>query len=495
MKTCKCSGFRPGTPAFPAGLLLAGLSTLASADAGNPLAMELGGATRLRLEICERLRGEAVDWFGKPKIRDVVLDRTYDYGFMGNKFQLGLRLNHDDWLDGFAQFQDTTLAGLPDNGVGLGARYYENSEHINQNSAFLRQGYLKLRQSGFWLSGGRQLYADGMQGLATDKGLKWIQEQRLAQRLIGAFDYTHAGRSFDGGTLGYGTADYEISGFGFAPTQGGFDINGMYSIEGINIAGVTLGLRDGDRFGRTLGRLAWYVYHDDRPDVIVVDNAQTLPPQRGSHIDLHTVGGHAVHVWEAGSGRLDGLLYGFGQFGQWQAQTQGAFAFGAELGYQLTDVWASPWLRAGINSGSGDGNPDDDTHGTFFQLLPTAWLYAQFPFYNMMNNQDVFVQAILRPHPAVTLRADFHALSVNATADLVYASSGASNQRFFGFLGTPTHGHADLANLTHVALSYRPVENLTVNAMYAHAFGQSIIESNYAGANGNYGFLEMVISF
>jgi hypothetical protein len=477
------------------GLILASISTTSPADTANPLSVDLGQSTRLKLEIFDRLRGEAVDWFGDVRIKDAVIDRNSNYGFMGNKFQLGLRLNHEDWLESFVQFQDTTLAAIPRGAVGLGARYYENSEHINQNSGFLRQGNLKLKHAGAWFSGGRQLYSDGAQGAASHKSLKWIQDNRLAQRLIGPVDYTHAGRSFDGGTLGYGTADYEISGFGFMPTQGGFDINGMDTITDINVAGITLNLRDGDFFGNTLGRLAWYTYNDTRPDVVVVDNSLTLPPTLGANISLHTIGGHLARIEPAGPGQFDGMVYGFGQFGDWQTQNQSAWAFGAELGYQLPELWASPWLRVGINSASGDSNRKNQTHGTFFQMLPTAWLYAQFPFYNMMNNQDVFVQMILKPDPTVTVRADFHSLSVNATEDLVYSSSGAGNTKLFGFLGMPTYGQSELANVTHVGVGWKPLDNLSINAFYAHAFGQSIIEGNYTGNQGDYGFLETTVTF
>jgi hypothetical protein len=56
--------------------------------------------------------------------------------------------------------------------------------------------------------------------------------------------------------------------------------------------------------------------------------------------------------------------------------------------------------------GSGDGNPNDNTHGTFFQVLPTPRPYARFPFFNMMNNEDTFGMLILRPHAKVTTSSE-----------------------------------------------------------------------------------------
>jgi hypothetical protein len=57
-----------------------------------------------------------------------------------------------------------------------------------------------------------------------------------------------------------------------------------------------------------------------------------------------------------------------------------------------------PWLRGGYTLGSGDGNPNDCTHGTFFQILPTPRPFARFPFFNMENNRDIMGALILRPH-------------------------------------------------------------------------------------------------
>jgi len=51
----------------------------------------------------------------------------------------------------------------------------------------------------------------------------------------------------------------------------------------------------------------------------------------------------------------------------------GAGMVDLEGGYQPKILPAlKPWLRGGYYYGSGDGNPNDNRHGTFFQILPTA---------------------------------------------------------------------------------------------------------------------------
>lgn len=463
----------------------------------SPVHLETAGPfnSKLRLEIANRLRGEFVNWFGDPIVQGDHLDKNSDYNFIANKFQLGLRFTSEP-LEAFAQFQDTVISGLPENGVGVGSVYYLNTPHSTQNSAFLRQGWAKFKHGGYFLSGGRQLYSDAAQGVAKHKNLKWIQDYRWAQRLIGPFEYTHTGRSFDGGSLGYVSDDFEVSGFAYLPTYGGFEIDGMHEISQITVAGATANLRDSGLFGNTLGRLSYYYYSDDR-GLTATDNRPE--PERlrtkAQSIEVHTIAASAAHVMPIGPGLADGMFYAFGQFGDWQNLNHSAWAYGVEAGYQLPEIWGSPWLRAGINSASGDARPTDKQHDTFFQLLPTAWLYAQFPFYNMMNNQDVFVQALLKPHPMVNLRLDFHWLAVNESKDLVYSGAGATSDKVFGYAGAPTGGFNDLAYLTHVMVSFKPTEYLNFNAFYGHAFGQDIINAQYSGKQGDYAFLEANLSF
>ena len=79
-----------------------------------------------------------------------------------------------------------------------------------------------------------------------------------------------------------------------------------------------------------------------------------------------------------------------------------ANALAAEGGYQLANVALKPWLRTGYFLGSGDRNPSDATHETFFQELPTPRPFARFPLYNLMNNEDGFAQLTLTPHRKLT---------------------------------------------------------------------------------------------
>lgn len=451
--------------------------------------------SKIRLEVYDRIRLEIVDWFATPF--DSATPR-YRYDFVGNKLQLGLRVTRAPY-ELFVQFQDSTLGNVPSRATGIGGTYFANTMRSTQNGAILRNAWASTRSlfgvDGLFLKGGRQLYLDGLDVPARQANLKWLQANRISQRLIGPFDYTHVGRSFDGGQIGYGNEWINVTGFGFRPTYGGYEVDANRELD-ITIGGLVLNLPDSPRLGNTLGRLFWFVY-DDQRDVVYLDNRPLAERQAdaGESSTIHTIGANALHVHEIGPGLADGLAYGFGQFGNWQSQDHSAWAYGAELGYQLAGVWSRPWLRFGINSASGDPDPDDDLHQTFFQLLPTAWLYAQFPFYNMMNDQDVFVQALLDPHPMVTWRTDLHWLRVNSDRDLAYFGGGATKNDFFGYGGVPANGRHELAYLIHTNVQVRPTAWLTFNAFYAHAFGQGVIDQSFTGRDANYGYVEAILAF
>ena len=72
------------------------------------------------------------------------------------------------------------------------------------------------------------------------------------------------------------------------------------------------------------------------------------------------------------------------QNGYWDSLAQRSGAFAAEAGWQPPGLERiKPWLRVGYDYGSGDKGPNDATHGTFFQVLPSPRVYARFPFFNM----------------------------------------------------------------------------------------------------------------
>jgi len=177
--------------------------------------------------------------------------------------------------------------------------------------------------------------------------------------------------------------------------------------------------------------------------------------------------------------------------------THRAAAFNVEAGLQPKMLpRVRPWIRAGFVYGSGDGDATDTRHGTFFQALPTPRLFALFPFYNMMNTQDVFGILVLRPSARLTVKHESHWLRLANGRDLWYASGGAFQPWTFGFSGRPANGAAALANVYDVSADYVFNKNTTASAYWGYAAGKSVVGDAYKDQpNGSFGYLEMTFRF
>jgi len=188
------------------------------------------------------------------------------------------------------------------------------------------------------------------------------------------------------------------------------------------------------------------------------------------------------------------MAWGLMQRGDWGQLSQESNAFDVEIGWQPEDLPWRPWLRAGYGRTSGDDDPSDGTHGTFFQILPTARIYSLSTFYNLMNNEDAFLQLILRPRKGVVWRTDFHSLRVSESKDLWYQGAGATladRAPGFGYLGRATGGSQDLMRVLETQLVWQLTGNVSTTLYYGHEFGSSIVRQTFQGDSGDFGYVEL----
>ncbi len=453
------------------------------------------------LTASERARGEIVDYFRPPN--GTAPAGAHRYSFFGNQLRAGLRalFPHADFA---VEVQDTRLVHLPDDAslaapfgnLGPGATYFAHTRDRDQGEPFLKQAHLTLRQSGVAATVGRFEYRDGLETLPGDATLLALKRTRIAERLVGPFGYTHVTRSFDGARLAIDRAGWNATAFASHPTAGGFEVSANREIDGVSLAGVSVTAKRLPYAPPADARLFYLYYEDDRSAAVKVDNR--TPEARAAdkrNIRVHSWGGHAMTVVEAGPGALDGLVWAAFQNGDWGVLDHRAWAYALEVGYQLPRVPAAPWLRGGYNRSSGDDDPGDGQHRTFFQVMPTARTYAQFPFYNLMNNEDVFVQLIANAFSRATVRADYHWLRLTEPRDLWYAGGGATNDHVFGFSGIPTHGRRELAHVVDMAFDVKLSDHLSASAYYAHAFGQGVVGATFSGKDASYGYLELIFRY
>ncbi len=419
-------------------------------------------------------------------------DNDYDLGVV--RARLGLEMK-TALVDGFVQGQYIGMYGLPSHSValpggplGLGSAYFSgNDDKTAPGNTFLRQAYLNLKGDalglqGAFLKAGRFEVKDGDEYKTGNAKFDQIKKLRVAQRLLGS-NAVHVTRTFDGASAVYDNPAFNFTAHAVRPTQGGFTVQGQDEISDIDVFYAALTGKKDAWLPGTEGRLFYMYYNDDR-DTQVVDNrpAKDRPSLQDENLELHTVGGHLLAMQTVGSGSVDGLLWGAYQFGNWTNQRHKGWAIDSEIGYQWNDAPLKPWLRAIYYLSSGDSDSKDNRHDAFYSMLPSGRIFAKFPFYNLMNLQDAFIEMVLSPTPKTRVTVDLHHLSLKESNDLFYGGLGATQrQKTFGFVGRATGDENDLGKLVDVTVSHAFTEELVGRFYYAHAFGGDVIKNFYRG--------------
>jgi hypothetical protein len=325
-----------------------------------------------------------------------------------------------------------------------------------------------------------------------DPLLATLIQTRISSRLISNFAFSAVQRSFDGVQLSATSGDNNFTFFGARPTQGVFQVKGMDELDVDTYYGAyTRSVNTSQSAGEL--RVFALGYIDHRTTVLKTDNrpASVRAADFGK-IEIATWGADYAHVFNTGAtGKFDFLLWGAVQTGSWGSLAQHAGAFVGEAGWQAPVPRLKPWISAGYSYGSGDGNNSDSTHGTFFQVLPTPRQYARFPFYNMMNNEDLYATFNVKPLSKLALRSEVHALRLANAADFWYSGGGAFQPKTFGYTGRPSNGNRGLANVWDLSADYQVTRSLGATLYYGHAWGKGVIDAIYPkNANGQLIFLE-----
>ena len=300
----------------------------------------------------------------------------------------------------------------------------------------------------------------------------------------------------DGAHYAWGRGATNLTALVAAPTEGVFQVDGWSPLEvGVGYAALTRS------FGWAGGAGEWRLfglYYRDARDAVATDNRPLAARQADQEdVGVGTLGAHYLHVFRTGAGEVDLLLWGAGQAGDWESLSHRAGAAAVEAGIQPPGLPAlRPWIRAGWFRSTGDSDPADDRHETFFSVLPTPRIYARFPFFNQMNTQDVFAGLTLRPGQRLTLRSDVHALRLGEAADLWYSGGGAFEEKSFGYAGRPSGGDRGLATLFDVSADLRLHPRLSINGYVGWARGGEVLERIYpGGGNGRLAYLEAELRY
>lgn len=443
-----------------------------------------------------RSRAEGYDYFD-------AANGDGDYGFSGHQLRVsGVRATPN--LDVQIDLQAELLTNIPEGALfrpnattsvplGQGGSYYL-ANHGQDGTLNIKQAFVRFKNNlgkGSAVRVGRFEFNDGTETVNPNPTLNFLKTQRLSQRLIGTFGFTHTGRAFDGAQISAPVSKGNLTFVGARPTEGVFQLNANDNVDAVDFlyGAYSKSTKTDD------ARIFAMGYEDGRNAAksVKTDNRPLAARQADNDdIRVYTLGADYVRTL----GQFDVLGWGALQTGSWGTLDQRANAYDLEAGYQPQGVKFRPWLRAGYYRASGDGDPTDGKHGTFFTPLPTPRLYARFPFYNQMNSEDLFGQLILRPNPKLNIRGEAHVLRLANANDLYYSGGGAYQDNGFGIAGRPSGGHRGLANVFDLSADYTFSPRSSIGVYVARALGKGAIENTYTvNKNANFGFIEYTNRF
>ncbi|WP_168719047.1 alginate export family protein [Thermosulfurimonas marina] len=421
--------------------------------ASGALAYTVEGKIKAKLNFKEEVRYEYWNTFDNG-----ASGKDDSYSFVSSKMRFGAGFT-SSVVDAYAQLHWTQFFNLPDDGqFGLGTLYYTfNGAFGGQKGKATDIGYGAISQAwvrvkppmvpGLSLKLGRFFYLSGLEGGLPKNGtLKWVKKVRISQRMIGPFDWSRVGRAFDGGLLSYDFAPWNFTLSYMHPTPGGFylrrddpELNGE-STHDIDIATAVLSLKDTNPWVPNLdAQLFYYYYNDERQ----LGAAPTDPQKNGlGDCEVHMIGGHAIYAYDIGPGTLDFLLWGGYQWGVWGRNPtldHKAYALAVEAGYKFKNLPWQPWFRVGYFYGTGDDDPNDKDHETFFMMIPTLRIYSLTPSYTFMNTNYWMAQVILKPLKNVVVRSDVHFVDLTEDEDYWYLGSGMMRPDVFSYKPVGAH--------------------------------------------------------
>jgi len=420
-------------------------------------------------------------------------------GFSGLRVKLNGGYTWRNQLRLFAEGQLTSLFGLESDATGAAGLYRASTMGTSETVVKLRQLYAEGRLEKMpFLRVGRQDVRMGTVVGYPEANWKFLKVARLSQRLLGPVGWTDVARSYDSVTAKIDPLEgHAVHLFAGQPTTGVFEVENAYEPNrDIAFGGFDWTAKRGTVLKDT-ELTGFFMAYDDSRDP--ADVAGLF-----GDIRLYTMGGSLLGVYPLGPGRADVLLWGALQVGSYHDMTatrgiqdldQLAGALIGEVGYQLPDVWGAPWLRFGVNFASGDDDPDDDDHNTFYNLLPTNHLYYgyadQLAFSNLI---DMLVQFKLSPLPKVGLDLTFHQFWLRQTADGRWFGTGAYSKQSLGFGQTPSNGSHDVGQEIDVTLSYQVHRTLKLTGGYSILFGGKVFEGAQS-RDTEFGYLQAQFNY
>jgi hypothetical protein len=399
------------------------------------------------------------------------------YTFAGDRALLGVRVQGQRF-DIAAAFNYVRIENLPANAIGPGALgsgafYFAASGVPYSYQIYLSELNLlaKSRERGFSARLGRMRFASGAEFTSPNVSLEILKRERLHSRMVGEFEASLYQRRFDGIRADWDRPDWHTSASVLLPTQGGYEESANLSMPKLQLAGTSV-----TKKARSAESQIFADFYRDRRGVSARPDNTGLAAT-AVDVTIAAFGGSHAAVIETRAGELDVVGWFAAESGDWYGQQHRAVSAVAEVGHLWTRKRMRPWVRGGYLYASGDGDPTDARHTTFFQMLPSSRKYALSSVYTQMNLRDAFVQSFFEPGRGVKARIEAHRLDLASADDRWYYGSGATESagRFFGFSGRPSSGETSLGTVVEGTVDVPIRRYWSVNAYVGSMWGGGVV--------------------
>lgn len=212
--------------------------------------------------------------------------------------------------------------------------------------------------------------------------------------------------------------------------------------------------------------------YDIGQDVYTLGARFVRPPKEGDldlEVEAALQGGHVNRQTTAATGQYAGSS---------DTLSQDAWALHALAGYSLEGMPWKPRLVVEYNAASGDTNRNDDTNGSFMNILPSNHnAYGLMDVFSWKNMRESTASIRLAPTPAVTLRVDYHWFSLYSAQDAWYRANAIATVRPLNAAaqGAPARAGQEL----DIIVTWAPRPWLALDAGWAHFYS-----GPYLGATG-----------
>ncbi|MFZ2955834.1 MAG: alginate export family protein [Candidatus Ozemobacteraceae bacterium] len=430
-----------------------------------------------------------------------------DYPVSGDRLALTLKYQLP-WTTFTSTLDGVKFFNLPNKAsFGAGSTYFSNGNEQNFGKVFFRTlnfTFKRIGDKGMSGTIGRFDYSNGTECKSDNKTVDWVKSNRISDRLIGTSNWTLYQRSMNGIYLKRDNGRFQGAASAWCPTAGTYSKQAgdiMTAVKVLTLAGT---FKYNTFFPNQEFQLFCYNYDDSRAVVAArADNTVTGAKKTASvstggiDVNMRTYGCSAVGAYESSDSTIDTMVWFALQRGDWYNLAHKAYAYAVEAGYQWKKTPWKPWFRAGLNQSSGDSNPNDGDHKTFFCMMPTR-KYSGTCAYNLMNARDTFAQLMLKPNTRLQVRFDYHQLKLAESADRWYTGGGAMSNTgtVNGFTARSSGGKTDLGSAIEFTGTYTLNKNFKTT-LYASRFnGGDVIENSFAAEkNQKFSYIELIYDF